>query len=214
MIYQPMNPDPWPGVVTLLKNAAVSFVNGLTDAEVNDVETRFGFQFPPDLRALLQIALPSGSHFPNWRSGSESTLREWLNLPRRGVLFDIEHNGFWLEEWGLKPPAVSEQLQVADRLLAAAPRLIPVFAHRMIPEEPHLEGNPIFSVHQTDIIYYGYDLEDYLRHEFNLPDRRDWPEHIRAIRFWDLDRFQTVRWAHGSCAFDNRGITDTEGSGS
>src|SRR5262249_50757352 len=25
---------------------------------------------------------------------------EWLYLPRQGILFDIEHNSFWLEEWG------------------------------------------------------------------------------------------------------------------
>jgi hypothetical protein len=74
----------------------------------------------------------------------------------------------------------------------------------MIPDDPHLEGNPVFSVHQTDIIYYGYDLEDYLRHEFDLPGRKAWPEHLRPVRFWDIERFQEVRWADGSCVFDNR----------
>ncbi len=62
--------------------------------------------------------------------------------------------------------------------------MIPVFAHRMLPSEPHLEGNPVFSVHQTDIIYYGFDLDDYLRHEFRLPGRRPWPEHVRTIELW------------------------------
>lgn len=143
MIYKSMNRDRWTDIVALLQHAGVYFVNGLTDAEVSDIETRFAFQFPPDLRALLQFALPSGSDFPNWRSGSESILREWLNLPRRGVLFDIEHHGFWLEEWGQKPSALSDRLQAADRLLTVAPRLIPVFAHRMMPEEPHLDGNPV-----------------------------------------------------------------------
>jgi hypothetical protein len=42
----------------------------------------------------------------------------------------------------------------------------------MIPDDPHLEGNPVFSVHQADIIYYGHDLEDYLRHEFGLSGRK------------------------------------------
>jgi hypothetical protein len=74
----------------------------------------------------------------------------------------------------------------------------------MMPDEPQGAGNPVFSVHQTDIIYYGFDLADYLRHEFNLPGREPWPSQIRTIRFWDINRFCDVRWADGSCIFDNR----------
>jgi hypothetical protein len=74
----------------------------------------------------------------------------------------------------------------------------------MMPDEPHLPGNPVFSVHQTDIIYYGFDLADYLRHEFDFPGREPWPEQVRLIRFWNVDRFQEVRWGtDGSCVFDN-----------
>ena len=50
----------------------------------------------------------------------------------------------------------------------------------------------------------GYDLEDYLRHEFDLPGRQPWPDNLRPIRFWNIQRFQEVRWADGSCVFDNR----------
>jgi hypothetical protein len=57
----------------------------------------------------------------------------------------------------------------------------------MMPDKPHLPGNPVFSVHQTDIIHYGFDLADYLRHEFDLSGREPWPEEVRPIRFWDLD---------------------------
>ncbi len=181
----------------------IEFATGLTDAEAAAAEVRFGFRFPPDLRALLQTALPRGPKFPDWRAGDESTLRDWLDRPRQGILFDIEHNGFWLEEWGQRPRSLGEALWVAGELIAAAPRLIPIYGHRMMPDEPHLPGNPVFSVHQTDIIHYGSDLADYLRHEFGLPGREPWPERVRPIRFWDLDRFQDVRWSHGPCVFDN-----------
>src|SRR5438105_3721957 len=70
----------------------IEFDAGLTDAEVAAVEGRFGFRFPPDLRAFLQTALPRGPQFPNWRSGDEGALQDWLNVPRQGVLFDVEHN--------------------------------------------------------------------------------------------------------------------------
>jgi hypothetical protein len=185
----------------------VEFDAGLTDAEVIAVERRFHFQFPPDLREFLQTALPRGPKFPNWRSGDKALLRDWLDTPRQGVLFDVEHNGFWLDEWGPRPGSLSESLRVASDLVAAAPKLIPIYGHRMTPDEPHLAGNPVFSVHQTDIIVYGVDLADYLRTVFKLTDGEPRPEQvqeIRPIRFWDLDRFQEVRWGpDGSCTFDN-----------
>jgi hypothetical protein len=182
----------------------VEFDAGLIDAEVAAVESRFGFRFPPDLCEFLQTALPRGPQFPNWRSGDEAALRDWLDLPRKGVLFDVEHNGFWLGEWGSRPGSLDEALRVASKLVVAAPRLIPIYLHRMIPDEPHLPGNPVFSVHQTDIIHYGFDLADYLRHEFGLPDPQPWPERVPPIRFWDPDQFQDVRWGpDGNCVFDN-----------
>jgi hypothetical protein len=168
----------------------VEFAVGLTDADVADVEARFAFRFPPDLRAFLQTALPCGSGFPNWRAQTDASLRDWLDGPRQGILFDIEHSGFWLRDWGPRPDSLAEACQIASDLIAAAPKLIPIYGHRMIPDEPHLPGNPVFSVHQTDIIYYGFDLADYFRHEFKLPDREPWPERVREIRFWDLDQFQ------------------------
>ncbi|HEY0554341.1 MAG TPA: SMI1/KNR4 family protein [Thermoanaerobaculia bacterium] len=175
----------------------IEFAPGLTDAEIDRVESCFGFRFPPDLREFLQTALPRGPQFPDWRSGDEATLRDWLDVPRQGILFDIEHIGFWLEEWGPCPVSLDDALKVASELIAAAPRLIPIFGHRMIPDEPHLPGNPVFSVHQTDIIYYGTDLENYLLSEFGLKVPGETPDTIRRIRFWDLDRFQEVRWSDG-----------------
>lgn len=172
----------------------VGFDKGLTDAEVTHIENRYGFRFPPDLRDFLQTALPRGPLFPDWRSGNDGELRDWLDIPRRGVLFDVEHNKFWLDDWESRPSSLEEALRVAGKHLTAAPQLIPVFSHRMMPDEPHLPGNPVFSVHQTDIIRHGVDLTDYLCHEFGLqnPDSGPEPKPVRQIRFWDPDRFQSV----------------------
>src|SRR5688572_26160989 len=82
---------------------AVMFEPGLTDAEIERVEATFGFRFPPDLRAFLQTALPRGEEFPDWRSGDETSLRAWLDAPAEGICFDVEHNDFWLPEWGSRP---------------------------------------------------------------------------------------------------------------
>jgi hypothetical protein len=193
------------GVITLQSPThRIEFDDGLTDSEVAAVEARFGFRFPPDLRAFLQTGLPRGPQFPDWRSGDETILRDWLTLPRQGILFDVEHNGFWLEEWGPRPHTFAEALRMVTDLVATAPNLIPVYGHRMMPDDPHEPGNLVLSVHQTDIIPYGFDLADYLRNEFELPGREPWPQEVRSIRFWNIDRFQEVRWARGPCAFDNR----------
>jgi hypothetical protein len=198
-----MATDVWMTFVSRMQQRGIEFDAGLTDREIAATEKRFGFRFPLDLRAFLQTALPRGERFPNWRSGEESGLWEWLDLPRQGILFDIEHNGFWLKEWGARPVSLAAAKRQASKRIAAAPRLIPTYSHRMMPEEPLEAGNPVFSVHQTDIIHYGFDLADYLRHEFHFPGREPWPEKVRRIRFWDLDRFQAVRWADGPCVFDN-----------
>jgi hypothetical protein len=196
----------WAGLVDTLRDNGVEFEAGLTDAEVEAAEARYGFLFPPDLGAFLQAGLPHGGDFPDWRDGAETSLRKWLDLPRRSILFDIEHNGFWLDEWGPRPPSLEQAQRIASALIAAAPRLIPVYIHRMIPSEPHLPGNPVFSVHQADIIYYGVDLRDYLIYEFLArEDIGIWPipENVRRVPFWDIERFLSVRWAGGACASDN-----------
>ncbi len=47
------------------------------------------------------------------------------------------------------------------------PKLIPIYSHRYIPSSLNEIGNPVYSVHQTDIIYYGKDLWDYFNIAFN-----------------------------------------------
>jgi hypothetical protein len=116
-------------------------------------------------------------------------------MPSQGVLFDVEMNDFWLPEWGPRPKQMEEAKAVAIARLDEAPRLIPVYAHRMIPDRPHQVGNPVLSVHQTDIIYYGFDLDDYFRHEFGLLGRKPWPSEVRQVPFWDVERWQTIRWS-------------------
>lgn len=173
------------GIVTpATKPFRISFAAGLADAEVARIERDHGFRFPPDLRGFLQTALPVGDGFPDWRNGDDESLAAWLDAPKHGVLFDVEHAGFWLEDWGVRPDSMALAKELAATFIDAAPRLIPVFGHRMLPSKPQLAGNPVFSVHQTDIIYYGFDLDDYLRHEFKLPGRRQWPEHERTIDLW------------------------------
>ena len=193
--------------VNALYAANIVCESGLTNDEVICIEEKFSIQFPPDLRLLLQTVLPvadanpvaypanaspSSSRFMNWRRGIDSTkygdeISGRIGWPLEGMLFDVEHNALWLDSWGVKPDSLEERLNVVADTFATYPQLIPVFSHRYIPNSPLETGNPIFSVYQTDIIYYGRNLIDYFSSEFsfNLPSLFSHSTgELKKINFW------------------------------
>jgi hypothetical protein len=190
-----MTTNKWSDLIELLNHdAPVVFDSGLSDTEINEIEKKYAFRFPLDLRDFLQTALPKGLPFPDWRFGDESHIREMLNAPLNGLLFDVEHGDFWMPEWGARPTLFEDAKKIVETQVDQAPRLIPIYAHRMMPDRPQAAGNPVLSVHQTDIIYYGFDLDDYFRNEFKLSGRKPWPSQIRPVEFWEVDRWQDFRW--------------------
>jgi hypothetical protein len=110
-------------------------------------------------------------------------ITDLLDWPGLGIRFDVGYNSFWVRNWGAKPDDPRDADRVAQAIVETAPRLIPVFSHRFLPTEPPIEGNPVLSVHQADIIYYGSDLGSYWISEFKLPiATEDKPP--RRISFW------------------------------
>jgi len=194
-----MNSTNWLPLIELLRSAGLEFQSGLTDAEVVRIESRFNFRFPPDLRSFLQTAVPFWNS-PRWHSATNAEIQKWLDRPMEEVLLDVEHNEFWFSEWGEKPQNSQRAVEIASTRILRAPKLIPIMGHRYMPALPNEAGNPVLSIHQTDIIYYGYDLEDYLRHEFNLP-RKEWPAQVKEIEFWNPERFQQLRWGDDYSGF-------------
>ncbi len=82
---------------------------------------------------------------------------------------------------------MEERIALAERHLRSCPTLIPIYSHRYIPEQPHTAGNPVFSVYQTDIIYYGSDLISYLVHEFGIVLPSEWMSPRSSgtfVEFW------------------------------
>ncbi|MFF0479383.1 hypothetical protein [Streptomyces sp. NPDC004284] len=140
---------------------------GLTERELDAIETRFGFTFAADHRVFLSAGLPHGSsRWPDWRNGDPEELAGRLAWPVDGVLFDVEHNVFWHPAWPPRPTETSEALRVARTELESVPQLVPVYGHRYLPGTAGEHGHPVLSVYQTDIILYGNDLTDYIHHEF------------------------------------------------
>jgi hypothetical protein len=147
---------------------------GLTDAEFARIEQDYDFEFADDHRAFLAAGLPLDapapgrrSPWPDWRDGDPGDLRERLDWPVDGVLFDVEHNVRWHPAWGQRPAGTSAALRTARQHLSRAPRMIPVFGHRYLPAGRGTCGHPVLSIYQSDIIVYGTDLADYITCEFS-----------------------------------------------
>jgi hypothetical protein len=157
--------------------------DGLSDAEVREIELRYGFEFPPDLRALLQYCVPVAGQFPKWR-GDPAELEKALQRPAEELRFEVEYNGFWLEAWGPRPAQNGAAVSFIDGLLSNAPPLIPVYGRRYLPSLPCDAGNPVFTLDGSNVTYAGFDLVSYFKHEFHVPFVEGNEISPRRIEFW------------------------------
>jgi hypothetical protein len=66
--------------------------------------------------------------------------------------------------------------------VARVPRLVPVFSHRYLTSDLQFNPSPVFSVEQTDVIFYGDNLLDYVAHEFRVPPLH--PSDRTHVPFW------------------------------
>lgn len=175
-------------LIDRLKTKGVEFSLPLTPAEIQQAQKRYGLSFAPDWVDLLRVAMPISSGFYDWRNEDPSYIRniqarqEWL---LDGILFDVQTNDFWLPQWGEQPAQQKQALQIVRTHFAQAPKLFPIYGHRFMSSLPTEHGTPVFSVMQTDIIYYGVDLWSYLEIEFGLRDfdQQNWKA-IKHIPFW------------------------------
>ena len=159
------------------------WTKGYTQAQLDEAQERFALKFPPDLVALYREKRPVDAY--DWTRDLD-TIRSMITGPLEGLWFDVQHNVLWLPEWGDKPSKPDDQYAILKAAVEAAPKMIPIYSHRYLPEEPHETGNPIFSVVQSDIIYYGSNLEDYFQREFYGYTSRPYPVAFKQIRFWSM----------------------------
>jgi hypothetical protein len=156
------------------------WAEGYTQSELDDAQAKYSLVFPPDLVALFRDRRPVLGY--DWRS-DDKEIRDMLTWPLEGLMFDLESTALWWPEWGERPSTPEGRAEVLTHVVNAAPKLIPLVSHRYLPAEPHETGNPVFSVYQSDTIYYGANLADYFEREFGESDR-PWPQKIKHIRFW------------------------------
>lgn len=156
-------------------------VPGLSPREFNAVEEQLGFRLPEDFRFLFGNLQDPGRVFFPWSNFKKDDYDGLIDWVWRGIAFDIEH-GLWLDRWGKRPAGLIDAQEVAKTDFDTWPRLLPIFGHRFLAAEPCRDGNPIFSIKQTDIIYYGSDLAHYLGNEFLANPRSNGP--VQQIEVW------------------------------
>src|SRR5262249_52882546 len=107
----------------------------------------------------------------------------------QGIEFDIRQ-GLWLKRWGTRPKSMSDALETARSDFVSWPKLLPVYGHRFLAADPCRSDNPVFSIMQTDIIYYGSNLAHYLMEEFvdtSTPgayERNTYEQDIHRVEIW------------------------------
>jgi hypothetical protein len=152
---------------------------GFTRDQLDDAQARYGLTFPPDLLEVLQERRLDERY--DW-SVECPAIREMLDWPFEMLRFDIDQ-GFWWPDWGERPALEGERGEVLRAALERAPKLIPLHAHRFLPETPGEPGNPVFSMHGFDTIYYGDNLSGWLRREFGWR-RGETVSAPRYVPFW------------------------------
>ena len=173
--YEKMYADKINRIISLYKENNIKVKKGLSDKQIKLAQEYYNVVFPQDFEELLATIRPVQS-FYDWSDFSKKNvalLNEKLAWPVEGALFDVENNNFWLKSWGEKPSEIEERLLTAKNHMEMVPKLIPVMGHRYISSEPNEVGNPIYSVYQMDIIFYGENIWDYFEIEFEKKKHSD-----------------------------------------
>lgn len=148
------------------KTAPTYGSGGLSSAELDLIEDQLGFELPSDFRHLLSNVIDADKVLFPWADFSLDRYNEAIDWVWSGIEFDIDHNAVWLSRWGEMPAEIEEAKSIARKDFESWPKLLPVYGHRFLPANPCEANNPVFSIMQTDIIYYGSNLADYLVREF------------------------------------------------
>jgi hypothetical protein len=156
-------------MIKQMKQNGIKFDQGLRADEIRMIEKTYSFNFTDELRELFSNALPISNGFYNWRDFSTDNVQKIISVmndPIREIVDDVQNDLFWCDDWGEKPDDFESAKMILLAQYKSAPTLIPFYSHRYVPAINGISFVPVLSVHGSDIIYYGKDLEFYLKTEF------------------------------------------------
>ncbi len=156
-----------------MKQQGIALLEGITPAQLDEAELRYGIHFPKELHAFYEIAMPISEGFVNWIDDSaknQEQIQKRLAFPLRGILtaIEIEPDEIWPLAWGKCPSDPDEAVELAKEYLKNAAPLIPIYGHRYIPYLEISAEPPILSIYGGDFIYYGFSLTQWFQKEFGI----------------------------------------------
>jgi len=161
---------------------------GATRDKLGEIEAYLGHPLPADLVYLAQHTHDPDGLAMRWLKGP-AAIREFEAWVRHGLRFDIEHSALWLADWGPRPDDLADRLERFEAEFESWPKLLPLTGHRATPARPIEAGNPVFSIMQSDIIYYGATLADWMALDLTSGDNGDFArldavDNFRHIPIW------------------------------
>lgn len=160
---------------------------GASETALNAVETALGAALPDDLRYLAAHTSDPDDQIFGWieNPGQVTEFREWVF---DGICSEITGSLFWLSAWGERPEDECQRLEIFENAFDTWPRLIPLTGQRALAIDPADEGNPVFSIMQTDVQCVGTDLADWMARDLILSAPDDAApvdlSQSRHIRIW------------------------------
>ena len=178
-------------LINQLKEKGIQFSKGLTDEEIHNIEKIYDIKLPRSLCNFYYYGIPfienkAGSSFPQWKDYSETNIQKIkrrISAPIEWLLLDVKQ-GFWLSDWGPRGDSIDERIGHFREMVINAPRLIPVYSHRYIPQIANSDDPPVISTVGSDTIYYGSNLQEYLYNEFLNDGRLTISKRDTYIPFW------------------------------
>lgn len=161
--------------ISALREAGAVLTPGLTADELAVLQAQWGIEFSADHADFLHLAVPLGEGWVDWRGAAEP-IAHLLRIPIEGLLHDVDHNDFWPRSWGPRIADPARAREAAIEELVTWPTLLPLYGHRYLPPGPLGSPSPVFSVVQSDVTYFGFDLVEWVQREFfgvPLPAGRD-----------------------------------------
>lgn len=90
----------------------------------------------------------------------------------------IPNSDYWLEKLGEMPKIYKKRQEIIIKEYQKAPKIIPIYSHRFMPDIKE-KFPPILSIHYSDIVYYGKNLNEYFMCEFgNLEIQKNMKEYL------------------------------------
>ncbi|MCS4305514.1 SMI1/KNR4 family protein [Chryseobacterium sp. BIGb0232] len=156
---------------------------GLSEAQIDEVEQKYKVRFIPEHREFLrilhaidkkevveyedegEIILEECTFFYNWLENEEEIARE-IGYLYKGIWNGVTGvNHVWLKSWGIKPKSLEKRKEIFDEWFSRLPVLLPLKSCRFIVSDENLRWRPVICAFGSEVTIMGWDFRTYLLYE-------------------------------------------------